>query len=646
MALIASIVVVSSMVGSMASTMAGSMTGTMAGTMAGIMAAIIAATMAPTMAEAGFLSKQEGPFGPAPIQPDYKPKVAERLEWHYLLKEKRWPYIGDPMWMGQFTEETPKWYNSLAVFPHVGPNRMHGALGLHPENGTSAWTRGPKPEAINDSNRDALLKEGGGFYTNLSDYLPLDRTPDDNRPNVCKNEVYDFSQLDDASVVITFYNEPLSTLMRTVHSVLNFTPPPLLREIILVDDHSNNTNLLPGSELYSYIQLLPKVKVLRLPQRKGLVAARLAGAMSARAPVLVVLDSHVEVNQVWLEPQLKRLKESPESVVAPQIAGIDSETFEYRKYDGIGCHISFKWVMQEKSQGMIFPDSPDAIPSASMAGGLFAVNRDWFWEVGGYDEQFSMWGAENVEMPFRVWMCGGRVDCTPCAITYHIYRKGGSGYQSPPEAIWKNRLRTARLWTGELFQLTETLVAHPEFDYGPLDEMLLLKERLHCRNFTWFLDNVDKTQNFKELDGLDIAGEIRNVGRSNKCVDTLAHHRAGEEWGTFHCHGEGGTQGFLLSKKDKLLRSFLDEGICLNSDFKLQYCNQDASNQQWELLTDTKQIKNVGKGECLTLDESHIHFAPCGDGSNKEQQWSYTPFKPDPNFVPPTISPEKAKLYF
>jgi polypeptide N-acetylgalactosaminyltransferase len=50
------------------------------------------------------------------------------------------------------------------------------------------------------------------------------------------------SQLAKVSVVIPFHDEHLSTLLRSVYSVVNRSPPELLEEIILVDDFSSKGN--------------------------------------------------------------------------------------------------------------------------------------------------------------------------------------------------------------------------------------------------------------------------------------------------------------------------------------------------------------------------------------------------------------------
>ena len=49
-----------------------------------------------------------------------------------------------------------------------------------------------------------------------------------------------------------------------------------------------------------------------------------------------------------------------------------------------------------------------------MAGGLLAANRQYFLDVGGYATGMDIWAGENLEISFRVWMCGGSIEFIPC----------------------------------------------------------------------------------------------------------------------------------------------------------------------------------------------------------------------------------------
>jgi polypeptide N-acetylgalactosaminyltransferase len=87
--------------------------------------------------------------------------------------------------------------------------------------------------------------------------------------------MYNLENIPPVSVILIFYEEPFSTLLRSIHSILNRTPPNILGEIILVDDGNNDPDVYSNDEkkpskLQRYVQYLPKTRLIRSSQRQGI----------------------------------------------------------------------------------------------------------------------------------------------------------------------------------------------------------------------------------------------------------------------------------------------------------------------------------------------------------------------------------------
>ena len=71
------------------------------------------------------------------------------------------------------------------------------------------------------------------------------------------------------------------------------------------------------------------------------------------------------------------------------------------------------------------PSKIQPFPSPAMAGGLFAINRQYFKDIMYYDPGLEIWGGENFELSYKLWMCGGGMLFVPCSRVGHIYRLEG-----------------------------------------------------------------------------------------------------------------------------------------------------------------------------------------------------------------------------
>ena len=173
---------------------------------------------------------------------------------------------------------------------------------------------------------------------------------------------------------------------------------------------------------------LKSVRVFTPPRRLGLIRARIYGSRLATGDVLVFLDSHVEPNVQWLEPLLHRVHEAPmKNVVMPIIDLINADTFKYTPSPlvrgGFNWGLNFKWDSIPSEELQKDEDFVKPFRSPTMAGGLFAIDRQYFQKLGEYDDGLDVWGGENLELSFRLWMCGGNLELIPCSRIGHVFRK-------------------------------------------------------------------------------------------------------------------------------------------------------------------------------------------------------------------------------
>ncbi len=80
----------------------------------------------------------------------------------------------------------------------------------------------------------------------------------DPRSQQCHTKEYrPLDELPKSTVIIIFHNEARTTLLRTVWSVLDKSPPSLIDEILLIDDASDMAHL--GDALTAEVATIPKV---------------------------------------------------------------------------------------------------------------------------------------------------------------------------------------------------------------------------------------------------------------------------------------------------------------------------------------------------------------------------------------------------
>ncbi|XP_026168331.1 probable polypeptide N-acetylgalactosaminyltransferase 8 [Mastacembelus armatus] len=479
-----------------------------------------------------------------------------------------------------------------------------------------------------DDQREAeALFENFGYNVFLSDRLPLDRPLPDTRDPRCLKKSYP-KDLPSLAVVLIYLNEALSVIQRALRSIIDRTPKNLLKEIIMVDDNSSNENL--KGELDIYVKSLeeqnPSLRIARVrhTEQRGLAHARASGWRAATADVVAILDAHIEVHEMWAEPLLTQIKGDRTVVVSPVFDRVNFDDLRVFKYSPAAHAFDWAlWCMYESFSPEYYKVNDGSLPGKSPSVmGIMVADRKFLGEIGVLDEGMKVYGGENVELGIRVWTCGGSIEVVPCSKIAHIERLHKPYMRDLTHAMKRNALRVAEVWMDEYKHNVNLAWKLPfenhGIDIGDISERKKLRERLKCKPFKWYLENV-----YPKLDPWDnllAYGGMKNLNAS-MCLDQgpvpghtpIAYpcHYYGPQFTYYRANGELYIGG-IKSHKNSDNRCLSDPGN-KETEPGLYNCKealQKGMGIYWD-FTQGKELKNRQTKRCLEIIKGKLLIQEC-----------------------------------
>lgn len=474
--------------------------------------------------------------------------------------------------------------------------------------------------------------EGSFSYNHTyGDTVAVDREIWDTRPPLCEEErqAVDVSRLPKATVIIPFHREPLSTVLRTLYSVLTRSPHHLLEEVLLIDDASGSDLSCIREELEKATYDMTKVRVIRIAKREGSTRARLIGASYAMAEVIFYLDAHTEVNVGWLEPVLFHIQKNPRTAVMSLLDTIDTSNFNIwgsyvTSHGGFSWNLEFYWKEMPDHVKRQRTKASDPIPSPVMPAGAFAINKQFFTSIGLLDPQMKIWGVDDVELSFRIWQCGGRVEILPCSRVAHIFRSTipysfGSKDTNPRSVIYHNSVRAAEVILGpyKRYFYAQATQHKVEVDVTSLVERIQLKDTLLCENFEWFMANVIPEMPLPPPDSV----YYEQLSQGGLCLTNMLGQKASNMFILTKCKPLSTSQFFYISRTNQFLYAANKQCIIQASGLTLASCYK--YNATWTYSDEMRTLSH--RGLCLTnTNDTIVTLETCVVGNIKQTwQWKY-----------------------
>ncbi|XP_044541324.1 polypeptide N-acetylgalactosaminyltransferase 9 [Gracilinanus agilis] len=129
------------------------------------------------------------------------------------------------------------------------------------------------------------------------------------------------------------------------------------------------------------------------------------------------------------------------------------------------------------------------------------------------------------------------MEVLPCSRVAHIERTKKPYNNDIDYYAKRNALRAAEVWMDDfkshVYMAWNIPMTNPGVDFGDVSERLALRQRLQCRSFKWYLENV--YPEMRIYNNTITYGEVRNSKASGYCLDQGAEDD--DRAILYPCHG-------------------------------------------------------------------------------------------------------------
>jgi glycosyltransferase involved in cell wall biosynthesis len=237
------------------------------------------------------------------------------------------------------------------------------------------------------------------------------------------------------SVVISAYNPDVVVLRRTIEALLAQEFPPDQYEVIVADDGSTNGL---GEMIATFTSGVPVVHASQ-PHR-GLSAARNLGARTGRGRIVLFVDADFWATPALLARHHAHYLQGAHGIAVQGVTLIHPDSL-------VTPFMKVKEVSPDLTRRRRHNLSPYHV-----VGRNFSMLRADLQDAGGFDEGFTQYGWEDLDLALRMQARGLAIEYEPEAVGYHYHVEALEGVR---EKFRQAGGGAVYIWTkhGRSFQL-------------------------------------------------------------------------------------------------------------------------------------------------------------------------------------------------